>query len=118
MLQMRSELPMQFISSSGDKMIQPPAPLKGGQPGRVGALAINGDPIPKQVWQPVTFGDYVLVRSPGGGGYGDPHKRDPETVLADVIFGLVSIEGAQDDYGVAITPEMTIDEAETARLRA
>ncbi len=116
-LQMRSELPMQFISSSGDKMIQPPAPLAGGKPGMVGALAINDNPIPKQVWQQVQFGDFVTVRSPGGGGYGDPLKRDPEMVLEDVRFGIVSIEGARNDYGVAITDDMRINEKETARLR-
>jgi N-methylhydantoinase B len=116
-LEMRSERPMYFISSSGDKMIQPPAPLLGGTPGQTGALAINGKPIPKQIWQEVTFGDIVEVRSPGGGGYGNPFDRDPDAVLADVVFGLVSIEGARTGYGVAITPDLTVDLDQTRALR-
>ncbi|MGH2551051.1 MAG: hydantoinase B/oxoprolinase family protein, partial [Thermomicrobiales bacterium] len=117
-LEMRSERPMHFISGSGDKMIQPPAPLFDGEPGRTGALAINGTPIPKQIWHEVKFGDIVTVRSPGGGGYGDPFTRDPESVLADVIFGDVSIDGARSDYGVALTSEMTIDLEQTHALRS
>ncbi|MEZ4624581.1 MAG: hypothetical protein R2843_07275 [Thermomicrobiales bacterium] len=63
------------------------------------------------------FGDLVTVRSPGGGGYGDPHKRDPQAVLDDVKFGLVSIDSARNDYGVAITADLCVDEATTTLLR-
>jgi N-methylhydantoinase B len=118
LLEMRSERPMYFISSSGDKMIQAPAPLFDGKPGQTGALAVNGEPIPKQVWQEVKFGDLVTVRSPGGGGYGNPFARDPEAVLADVIYGLVSIDAARADYGVAITPHLEIDWTQTNELRS
>ncbi len=60
----------------------------------------------------------------GGGGWGDPFRRDPARVLRDVADGYVSIAGAARDYGVAITgdpardPEgLVIDQTETARLR-
>src|SRR5262249_56548609 len=57
--------------------------------------------------------------SPGGGGYGDPRTRDPARVLRDVRDGIVSIEAAERDYGVAITVDgRSIDEAGTAALRA
>jgi N-methylhydantoinase B len=32
-------------------------------------------------------GDRVRVRTPGGGGYGDPSERDPQAVLEDVRLG-------------------------------
>lgn len=35
-------------------------------------------------------GDRVLVRTPGGGGYGDPAKRDPALVEEDVRLGRYS----------------------------
>ena len=38
----------------------------------------------------------------GGGGYGDPQKRSVEQVRAEVRDGLLSIEKAKLDYGVAI----------------
>lgn len=39
----------------------------------------------------------------GGGGFGDPLDREPESVLADVRAGLVSVEQAQQVYGVGFT---------------
>src|SRR5947209_18100807 len=35
------------------------------------------------------------IDSPGGGGYGDPLRRDPERVLADVREGFVAPEAAE-----------------------
>lgn len=50
----------------------------------------------------VKKGDSFTRPSAGGGGLGDPLKRDPEAVLEDVIDGYVSIERAKKDYGVVI----------------
>jgi N-methylhydantoinase B len=55
--------------------------------------------------------------SGGGGGFGDPHERPAEEVLRDVRDGLVSIQSAWEDYGVAIAPGLTIDRTATARRR-
>lgn len=63
-------------------------------------------------------GDVILIQGPGAGGYGDPLARDPQAVLTDVRRGLVSRERAKADYGVAIGPDLTLDEAATAALRA
>jgi N-methylhydantoinase B len=58
----------------------------------------------------------LLIQTAGGGGYGDPFARDPERVRADVLDGLVTVEEARRDYGVALV-EGGVDAAETARLR-
>ncbi len=50
-------------------------------------------------------GDIFVVRTPGGGGYGDPLERDPKAVLQDVVNELVSSSSAQQDYGVIINSE-------------
>jgi N-methylhydantoinase B len=50
----------------------------------------------------LTDGDIVMIRSSGGGGYGDPLDREPEDVLKDVIERNVSLRGAKQDYGVII----------------
>ncbi len=61
----------------------------------------------------------VIVRSNGGGGWGDPLERDPERVRWDVIEGYVSHEHAKSDYGVVLDPEtFVIDQAATQKLRA
>jgi len=72
----------------------------------------------------VTPGDSFSRPSSGGGGYGDPTKRDPEAVLEDVIDEYVSIERARTDYGVVIDPidpdrcEYEVDQEATAEARA
>jgi N-methylhydantoinase B len=66
-------------------------------------------------------GDVVRYVTPGGGGYGDPCKREPEAVLADVRNGWVSPASATRDYGVGLIErdgDFTIDEPTTVALRA
>jgi N-methylhydantoinase B len=46
-----------------------------------------------------TAGDVVYVRGMGGGGYGDPFRRDPARVAADIADGYVSAERARERYG-------------------
>lgn len=40
-------------------------------------------------------GDRVRVRTPGGGGYGDPAKRDPALVVEDVRLGRYTADQAK-----------------------
>ena len=44
-------------------------------------------------------GDRVRVRTPGGGGYGDPHARDPDLVAEDVRLGRYSAAQAEELFG-------------------
>jgi len=44
-------------------------------------------------------GDRVRLTAPGGGGYGDPAKRDPEAIAEDVAEGYVSAGAAAKLYG-------------------
>lgn len=53
----------------------------------------------------------------GGGGWGDPLERDPERVLDDVLDEYVSVAAAREQYGVVITPAMTVDRDATRSLR-
>jgi N-methylhydantoinase B len=63
-------------------------------------------------------GDRVRVQTPGGGGYGDPLKRDPLAVAEDVRLGRYSIAQANTEFGVAMTPELRVDSAATEASRA
>ncbi|MFO8060400.1 MAG: hydantoinase B/oxoprolinase family protein, partial [Bacillota bacterium] len=60
-------------------------------------------------------GQVVSIRTPGAGGRGDPLKRDPQLVLADVLEGRISEEGAEKLYGV-VTSGGRVDLEGTARL--
>jgi N-methylhydantoinase B len=44
---------------------------------------------------PLDPGDRVRVRTPGGGGYGDPARRDPAAVAEDVRLGRYSTADAR-----------------------
>ncbi len=63
-------------------------------------------------------GDVVVMESAGGGGYGDPLRRDPEKVRADVALGYVSVERARDRYGVILTAAGEVDMEATVQRRA
>lgn len=70
---------------------------------------------------PVVAGDEIEIRTPGGGGWGNPYERDTAAVLADVQRGLLSVEAARRDYGVALTGEgasLAVDAAGSDALRA
>src|SRR6202044_2341229 len=67
---------------------------------------------------PVPIDSEVIVRTGGGGGWGDPLEREPAQVRADVIEELVSRHVAEEDYGVVLRDDLTLDEAATARRRS
>ncbi|MBV9565562.1 MAG: hydantoinase B/oxoprolinase family protein, partial [Bradyrhizobium sp.] len=58
----------------------------------------------------------IAVASPGGGGFGDPMRRDPRAVHDDVRDGLVSAARAREVYGVVLTGDQ-VDADATAALR-
>ncbi len=63
-------------------------------------------------------GDRIRVSTPGGGGFGDPFKRDPTKVAKDVARGYYTTAQAEALYGVRLGAGNEVDTAETARLRA
>lgn len=68
---------------------------------------------------PVAPGDMFVMRTGGGGGWGDPYERDPELVRRDVACGLLTVEQARRWYGVVIAePSGEVDAGATAALRA
>jgi len=74
--------------------------------------------LPSKITRKAKQGEGFRTITSGGGGWGSPFERDPEKVRWDVLEGLVSIERARSEYGVAINPEtFEIDEEETEKLR-
>ncbi len=61
-------------------------------------------------------GDRVEVRTPGGGGYGDPFARDPALVARDVTRGYYDVARAAALWGVALR-DGGVDAHATAALR-
>jgi N-methylhydantoinase B len=52
-------------------------------------------------------GDCIRVSTPGGGGYGDPLRRDPAKVAGDVARGYYSRADAEHRFGVRFRPDGT-----------
>ncbi len=50
-------------------------------------------------------GEVLYHRQAGGGGWGDPLERSPESVLRDVKNEKVSLRSAREDYGVTLDLE-------------
>ena len=65
----------------------------------------------------VKEGDLFLFCTWGGGGWGDPYKREADKVALEVRRGLVTREGAER-YGVLLNDDMTVDVESTEELRA
>lgn len=82
--------------------------LAGGGFGRGGGITVNGAKALNGSVHEITEGDTIRVALSGGGGYGDPHERAVEDVLRDVKDGLVSLEGAQADYGLTVSKDGTL----------
>ncbi len=55
--------------------------------------------------------------SGGGGGFGNPLKRDSTKVAEDVREGYVSREAAEKLYGVVLDDNFQVLQAQTAALR-
>jgi N-methylhydantoinase B len=63
-------------------------------------------------------GDVIKVRTPGGGGYGDPFRREPELVARDVRREYIAAIDAAEDYGVVLRDDATVDIDATAVRRS
>lgn len=67
-----------------------PAGLDGGEDGATGENLVDGEPVPSKASTDVTAGATVTIRTPGGGGYGDPDERDGAAIDRDRQDGKVT----------------------------
>ena len=99
----------------------------GGSDGDVNKVVVlRGDAtyVPKHLSKEqdiaLTPGDRVWVRTPGGGGYGDPLQRSPDAVLEDVQLERYTSLQARELYGVVLLEHndlLFVDEQATEELR-
>lgn len=81
----------------------------GSHGGSAGAMAVSiihradgrDEVVPSKLVTTLKPGDRVTVETAGGGGYGDPKRRDPALVKADIANGKVSAKAAREIYGQA-----------------
>ncbi len=101
-----------------ERVRNPARGRNGGGAGAAGTVALrSGRPIRPKGRQTVPARDAIRLALPGGGGFGDPLKRNPQLVVEDVLDGLISVEEAKRDYGVALDEYSRLDLIATERLR-
>ncbi len=113
------------LSVQVDRVHCAPWGLRGGMCGmsngvalRIDGVVIEDFPNAKVVSQRLKKGDALIVRAGGGGGFGQPHERDPERVANDVRQGYVSREMARSTYRVELDTAGMVDVTGTRRLRS
>ena len=84
----------------------PPFALAGGRTGAMTEIDVCQDGkvtqpphVSKGTGYALRPGDWIEVRTPGGGGWGDPRQRDRSSVARDVARGYLSPAQAAADYG-------------------
>jgi N-methylhydantoinase B len=66
--------------------------IAGGESGKLGAVYINGKIIDSRKPYILLPGDEVLLRTPGGGGYGEKNQRNRDLINFDLQHGYISTE--------------------------
>ena len=106
-----------------DRKVFRPYGLYGGNPGASSSNTMNpgrdARPLDSKLTMTMYSGEVLRHELAGGGGWGDPLERDPESVLWDVRNELVSVKSARDDYGVIVQSDgWQIDYNATEKLRS
>ncbi len=92
------------FSHRGERHFSSAPGAHGGLPGAMSRSRITRKDgslveIPSKIVTTLKKGDRLVVETAGGGGYGDPKRRPPEAVRADVANGKVSRKAARSTYG-------------------
>ena len=105
-------------SAMYDRTKFPALGFAGGKNGGLGDFFLSEGIHPHPKAQYRLFPDQkVVLRLPGGGGFFSPQERDPELVRQDVLNGYVSLQAAQEEYGVVLNESLTIDWQATEWIR-
>ncbi len=89
----------------GDGDFEPAFGLFGGSDGTLNSITLTYPdgtelvPRNKDLIENVPLGTRYHQFAGGGGGYGDPKKRDPEVLAEEVSNGIISSEQAESAYG-------------------
>ena len=114
------------LLSNADRALLNTYGVNGGGPGNAYGISVlhtdgSDETIPGMSDNiSVEAGSVVNIRTTGGGGWGDPLKREADLVCADVRAGLVSEEAASDKYGVVLIKDgysLSVNDGATVKRR-
>ncbi|MGY8935063.1 MAG: hydantoinase B/oxoprolinase family protein [Alphaproteobacteria bacterium] len=100
-IEIRSQGPLQ-LSLLSDRWHHPAQGVLGGKEGATSEIGFSDGTTPHQKSRTkIDPGKRLHMRYAGGGGYGDPAKRDKDQVRQDIADGYISPAAAKRDYGVS-----------------
>lgn len=138
----QSQFPFGVMIASSGKAVSQNNGLAGGYPGNTARSVIvrgadvhrafatgklptsldelGGQPDLQQCYEDtgLALDDAFFLQWQGGGGYGDPLRRDPAAVALDHREGKVSMAGAAEHYGVVLQTDGHVDVNATDTLRS
>lgn len=93
------------VTLLGERCVIAPWGVFGGKPGARGAYSLvdrtgHRRRLPSKCTLSVRQGEMLVLRTPGGGGYGDPGARMRKSVEEDMLDGYVSATHARRQYSV------------------
>ncbi len=134
---------MHIVSSSSGKAIPQASGVSGGYPANTAYdVAVRGSEFRRivehggrwpsdladlggkpEILQPegdldLGWEDVYYTNWQGGGGYGDPLLREPDSVIRDLEEGKISLRAAREVYGVALDKNGRLDAEATRAMRS
>jgi N-methylhydantoinase B len=109
-----------FSIRSDSHVIAAPGVFGGGEGGTADLIQNAGRPdarhrSSKSTHIELKTGESMRLETAGGGGYGAPAQRDPESLARDIRDGIISLARAEKDYGKALVDRaMALDQLEEA----
>ncbi len=88
LMESRTDNPISMMFMAERTRVAAPG-FNGGDDGGLGDLRINGEAVNHRTQHILKKGDRVLVRTPGGGGYGPADERTSALVDMDMVQGYV-----------------------------
>jgi N-methylhydantoinase B len=93
-----------YVSIIAERNIIKPYGLSGGLEGENGKFFVIKDNEVKEIPSKYSFklnkGEILVVKTPGGGGYGNPYERDLKLIISDLLNEYISFEKAIKDYNL------------------
>jgi N-methylhydantoinase B len=93
-----------------ERVVRPARGTDGGGNGSVGRLSLSsGQVLQPKGRQTIPAGQRLVAEMPGGGGIGDPRKRDSKLIARDLLHGYLSAEQVRDLYSACDERHTAVD---------
>lgn len=90
---------MHMSAAAFERLNNGPAGREGGQSGAAGRVEItDGTKVTDKGMYRIPAGERLVLQTPGGGGIGNPAKRDASALAQDLSYGLVSPGAGKELY--------------------